>query len=143
MRPASDAPCTLFWPRSGCSPVPGRPIWPVISESAIRQRALSVPWVCCDTPMPQKMIADLRHFLRCKILDAVAERLKAFHIGLDILLVVKFLGDDRIEDAVEHRNVGAVAELQHMGGVALERLAARIHDDELRAALGRLLEESR
>ena len=23
----------------------------------MRQRALSVPWVCCDTPMPQKMIA--------------------------------------------------------------------------------------
>ena len=37
--------------------MPGRPIWPQISDSAIRQRALSVPWVCCDTPMPQKMIA--------------------------------------------------------------------------------------
>ena len=30
-----------------------------------------------------------------------------------------------------------------MRGVALERLAARIHDDELRAALGGLLEEGR
>jgi hypothetical protein len=37
--------------------VPGRPIWPHIIASEIRQRALSVPWVCCDTPMPQKMIA--------------------------------------------------------------------------------------
>ena len=26
------------------------------SASAIRQRALSVPWVCWLTPMPQKMI---------------------------------------------------------------------------------------
>ena len=57
MSPASEAPCTLFCPRSGCSPVPGRPTCPQISESAIRQRALSVPWVCCDTPMPQKMMA--------------------------------------------------------------------------------------
>jgi hypothetical protein len=49
----------LFWPRSGCSPVPGRPTWPVTIASAIRQRALSVPWVCCEMPMPQKMIALL------------------------------------------------------------------------------------
>ena len=56
MSPASEAPCTLFWPRSGCSPVPGRPTWPVIIESAMRQRALSVPWVCCEIPIPQKMM---------------------------------------------------------------------------------------
>ncbi len=43
-------------PAQRCRPVPGRPIWPVISASAIRQRELSVPWVCCDTPMPQKMM---------------------------------------------------------------------------------------
>ena len=35
MRPASEAPCTLFWPRKGCRPVPGRPTWPVIKASAI------------------------------------------------------------------------------------------------------------
>ena len=56
IRPASLAPCTLFWPRSGCSPVPGRPIWPVMLASAIRQRTLSVPWVCWLTPMPQRII---------------------------------------------------------------------------------------
>ena len=44
---------------------------------------------------------------------------------------------------VEHRDVGAVLELHHLPGVALERLAARIHHDELGAALGRLLEEGR
>ena len=37
--------------------MPGRPTCPVINASAIRQRALSVPWVCCEMPMPQKMIA--------------------------------------------------------------------------------------
>ena len=57
MRPASDAPCTLFCPRSGCSPVPGRPTWPQRSASEIRQRELSVPWMCWLIPMPQKIIA--------------------------------------------------------------------------------------
>ena len=47
----------MFWPRSGCRPVPGRPICPVISASEIRQRALSVPCTCCEMPIPQKMMA--------------------------------------------------------------------------------------
>lgn len=59
INPASEAPCTLFCPRSGCRLVPGRPIWPVISASAIRQRALSVPCTCCDTPMPHRIIDPL------------------------------------------------------------------------------------
>ena len=151
----------MFWPRSGCSPVPGRPIWPVISDSAIRQRALSVPWVCCETPMPQKMIAlsaraKVRATLRStsgsmpqigaissgvKSLMFSAELVEALDIGLDVLLVVKLLGDDDVEHAVEHRHVGAVLELHHVPGVALERLAARVHHDEVGAALGGLLEE--
>ncbi len=49
----------MFWPRNGCSPEPGRPTCPHISASEIRQRELSVPWMCCDTPMPQKIIAAL------------------------------------------------------------------------------------
>jgi len=57
--PASDAPWTLFWPRKGCSPVPGRPICPVAMHSAIRQRTLSVPCTCWLTPMPHKMMAFL------------------------------------------------------------------------------------
>ena len=36
--------------------MPGRPIWPVISDSAIRQRALSVPCTCCEMPMPHRII---------------------------------------------------------------------------------------
>src|SRR5581483_4409527 len=85
--------------------------------------------------------ADRRHFLRHEVLDAFLELVEALDIGLDVLLVVELLGDDGIEDAVEHRHVGAVLELQHAPGVALERLAARIHDDEPGVALGRLLEE--
>ena len=105
--------------------------------------------------MPQKMIADLaRANLRATVrstsasmpqigaissgvivLDALGERLEALDIGLDVLLVVELFGDDRVENAVEHRHVGAVLELQHVRGMALERLAARIHDDELGAAL--------
>ena len=57
MRPASEAPCTLFWPRNGWSPVPGRPTCPVTKANAMRQRALSVPWMCCEMPMPQKIMA--------------------------------------------------------------------------------------
>ena len=44
---------------------------------------------------------------------------------------------------VQHRDVGAVLELHHVGGMPLERLAARIHHDQLGAALGRLLEIGR
>ena len=71
------------------------------------------------------------------------QRVETFDIGLDILLVVELLGDDDVEHGVEHRHVGAVLELQHAPGMALERLAARVHHDELGAALGRLLEEGR
>ena len=45
IRPASDAPCTLFWPRNGCKPAPSWPTLPVNNASEIRQRALSVPWM--------------------------------------------------------------------------------------------------
>ncbi len=161
MRPASEAPCTLFWPRSGCRPVPGRPTWPQISESAIRQRALSVPWVCWETPMPQNTIAlsaraKVRATLRSTSasmpqigaissgvnrLDVVGELLEILGIGLDVLLIVELFLDDDVEHAVEHGDVGAVLELHHLPGVALERLAARVHHHELGATLGGLLEE--
>jgi len=55
----SEAPCTLFCPRSGCRPAPGLPTFPVIEHIAIRQRALSVPVVCWEIPIPQKMTPDL------------------------------------------------------------------------------------
>src|SRR5579883_2995806 len=87
--------------------------------------------------------ADRRHLLRRKILHGVGELLEALDIGLDVLLVVELLVDDGAQDAVEHRDVGAVLELQHVRRVALERLPARIHDDEFGASLRRLLEEGR
>ena len=36
--------------------MPGRPTCPVISESAMRQRALSVPCTCCEMPIPHRII---------------------------------------------------------------------------------------
>ena len=54
--PASEAPCTLFWPRKGCIPVPDWPILPVKSAREMRLLALSVPCTCCDIPIPQKII---------------------------------------------------------------------------------------
>src|SRR3569832_974204 len=85
MRPASDAPCTLFCPRSGCRPVPGRPIWPVISASAMRQRALSVPCTCCDTPMPHRII-EARNVFQCLGIDAANGRHGFGAVALDVLL---------------------------------------------------------
>ena len=99
--------------------MPGRPIWPQISDSAIRQRALSVPWVCCDTPMPQKMMAlsaraKVRATLRSTsgampqigaISSGVngftlsASLLEALGVALDVLLVVELLADDDVEHA--------------------------------------------
>ena len=87
--------------------------------------------------------ADRRHLLGRERLHALGELVEILGVGLDVLLVVELLADDDVEDAVEHRDVGAVLELHHLPGMALERLAARIHHDELGAALGRLLEEGR
>ncbi|GBD42222.1 hypothetical protein HRbin39_01611 [bacterium HR39] len=57
------------------------------------------------------------------------------------LLVVEPFGDDHVEQRVEERHVGAGAELQEPGGVAGERIGARIGHHQLHAALRRLLEE--
>ena len=61
-------------------------------------------------------------------------------MGLDVLPVVELLGDDHVEQRIEQRDVGAGLELQHVGGVALQRLAPWVHHDEGRP-LRRLLEE--
>ena len=89
--------------------MPGRPTWPVISASAIRQRALSVPWTCWLMPMPQKMIEAFA-WRRCarrrgssrpatpqtgaiasgeKSLTLLLQRLEALGVALDVLLVVE------------------------------------------------------
>ena len=48
-----------------------------------------------------------------------------------------------VEERRQHRHVLVRLELQHVCRVALQRLAARVHHDELRALLHRVLEESR
>ena len=87
--------------------------------------------------------ADRRHLLRRELLDLLGKGFEIRGLCLDILPVVEALADDCIENAIEHRDVGARLELQHMRRMALERLPARIHHNELRTALGRLLEERR
>ena len=73
----------------------------------------------------------------------LAHALEALGVGLDVLAVVQPLLDDHVHDRVEHRDVAAGLELQHVGRVALQRLAARVHHDERLAALGGLLEVGR
>jgi hypothetical protein len=72
---------------------------------------------------------------------AFLERIEAFDIGLDILLVVELLFTDHVQHRVQHRDVGTVRELHHAPGMTLQRLSARIHHDKLRTAFRRLLEE--
>ena len=161
MSPASEAPCTLFCPRSGCSPVPGRPTWPVTMESAIRQRALSVPCTDCEIPIPQKMMprsrtrvaardfaqslgvdpAHRRHRLGSEVPDVALEVLETLGVGFDVLAVVEPFAHDDVEQGVQQGDVGARGELEHVGGVLSQRLAARVHDDEGLARASRLLEE--
>ena len=85
--------------------------------------------------------ADLGHHLGRELRQVFAERLEAFRMGLDILAVVKLLGDDDVHHGVEQGDVGAGGELQHMGGMLDQRMAARVADDEGGAALGGIFEE--
>ena len=48
----SQLPCTLFWPRSGFTPTPSRPMLPVhIARFAIAMTVVE-PWLCSVTPRP-------------------------------------------------------------------------------------------
>ena len=50
--PISQAPCTLFCPRSGLMPTPDRPMLPVaIARFAIAMTMVE-PWLCSVTPRP-------------------------------------------------------------------------------------------
>ena len=81
--------------------------------------------------------ADFGHRLGREVLDLVLQRLEAGDIGLDILLVIKLFVDDDVEQRVEHRHVAARLELQRMGRVAHQTLAARVHDDQLSCPVSR------
>jgi hypothetical protein len=87
--------------------------------------------------------ADRRHLLRRELLDLGLQLVEAFGIAGDILLVGQALGDDRVDHRVQHRDVAARLEGEMLGGVARQRLAARIHHDQLGAVLGRILDEGR
>ena len=102
----------------------------------IRQRALSVPWVCCEMPMPQKMIEpfrrgkDPRHLaqgvgLERRTPPAMASPVKSpspcpsgprsrTRVCLDVLLVIEIVfHDHRVQDRRSAwRHVAARLELQ-------------------------------
>ena len=75
--------------------------------------------------------------------DALLEILEALGIAGDILLVGQALGDDGVDHRVQHRDVAAGLERKMLVGMARQRLMARIHHDQLGAALGRILDEGR
>ena len=72
-----------------------------------------------------------------------ALRLPVLGHRLNILAIDQSLVGDDVHDRVQERHVRARTELQHVARMPLERLPARIHHDELAAALGELLEVSR
>src|SRR6266545_1170502 len=53
MQPASPQPWTLFWPRRGEMPLPGKPICPATSERFRSACALWMPLTCWVMPIPQ------------------------------------------------------------------------------------------
>ena len=48
----SHDPCTLFWPRSGFTPVPGLPMLPVIIARLAIAMTVVDPCECSVTPSP-------------------------------------------------------------------------------------------
>ncbi len=87
--------------------------------------------------------ADGGHLVGREILHVVREPLEILRVRLDVLTVVELFRDDRVHHGVQHGDVAAGPELQHVRRVPLQRLAARVHDDQLGAALHGLLEEGR
>ena len=55
--PMSPPPCTLFWPRSGTTPEPQRPTWPVRSDRLISAKTLSTALWCSVMPSVQQSCA--------------------------------------------------------------------------------------
>ena len=48
----SQAPCTLFWPRSGFTPAPSLPTLPVAMARFAIAITVVLPWLCSVTPSP-------------------------------------------------------------------------------------------
>ena len=60
---------------------------------------------------------------------------EAAHPAFDEILVVQFFADDHMQHAERQRAIGAGAELQMVPGAAGDPVAARLHGDDIRAAL--------
>ena len=143
--------------------MPGRPTCPVISASAIRQRALSVPCTCCEMPMPHRIIeprdvayrratsrmtrrgnaAHGRHRFRTVVRDVLANLLvTARAVGDELCRDQAFL-DDGVHHRVEHGHVGVGLELQIVRRMARELGTARVGENKLGAGLDRILDPRR
>ena len=77
------------------------------------------------------------------VADVLAQLLEILGVRLDVLPVVQPLLDDRVDQGVQHRHVAARAEAQRVRRVPRQGLAARVHHEELGAALRGVLEEGR
>ncbi len=54
--PTSEAPCTLFWPRTGIMAAPQRPIIPQASIRLSSAVTRSVPLACWVRPIAQSVL---------------------------------------------------------------------------------------
>ena len=82
----------------------------------------------------------LLHVVEVERLDGLAQLLQTLHVGGDEVAVDEALGEDDAEDAGEQGGVLARLHLQEDVGLLRGLGAARVDDDELHAALLRLVE---
>ena len=165
----SHEPCTLFWPRSGFTPTPSRPMFPVaMARLAMRHhrgRALAVlgdAEAVIDRPVAARRVeprgraqlaADRRRSPppSPRANDADRRRsaprtskLAAVAALADERLVDQPLGDDDMRDRVEDGDVRPGLQREMIVGLdvrALDQIdAARIDDDETRAGAQALLQ---
>ena len=85
--------------------------------------------------------ADVSHLLRRIVADVLAQLFVILGVRLDVLAVGQPLLDDRVEQRVQQRHVAPRVKAQGRGRVPHQGVAARVHDEHLGAALGRLFEE--
>ena len=73
----SQAPCTLFWPRMGFTPQPGRPILPLTMAMLDSAITPSVPVECSVTPRQYRMAArSARPYMRAAATRSAASTLQ-------------------------------------------------------------------
>ena len=87
--------------------------------------------------------AQGRHRLGRERQHVRAQQLEALGVGGDVVLVEEPFADDDVEHRVQQRHVRARRESQHAVRVVAQHLAPRVEHDQLRSALGGLLEVGR